>query len=222
MLKAKLLAMCVCPVLATPPAILAVHLPARHAVAHLLRRVAHRLDASAKPDTPAAVAVPCTPVVAGGGAVPVGGLGDLAGGTGIVPVWSPTLAGSPISGYTGVDNFGGGNVGGGGYTGGNVGDGGGFGGPSGGPSGPAGGSSGGAISPVSPPGLPVPGTPTAGLLPIGPVTQISGAPEPTTWLFLVVGFGLVGALVRTTRRPMAAAGPAGRRPVAAAGTAGAN
>ena len=212
MLKAKLLAMCVCPVLATPPAILAVHRPARHAVAHLLHRVAHRLDASAKPDTPPdtpiAVAVPCTSVVAGGGSVPVGGgLSELAGGTGIVPVSSPNLGGGPSSSYAGGDNFGGGNVGGGGYTGGNVGGGGGGG--FGGPSGPAGGSSGGAISPVNPPGLPVPATPTAGPLPIGPVTQISGAPEPTTWLFLVVGFGSVGALVRTTRRPVAAAGTAG-------------
>ena len=61
--SAKLIAMCVCPALAAPPAIMAVSPPARHRVAHALHRAADRLEprhALAQ----AAASLPCAPVIA--------------------------------------------------------------------------------------------------------------------------------------------------------------
>lgn len=183
MLKAKLFAMCVCPVLAAPPAILAVHKPARHAVARVLQRTAARLD-----DRPLAIVqpqlaeLPCVPILAdtGGGGVP--GLGGFApGGLGL-----PTLAGpatqiaqvapGPFGGFfSGGGGGGGGNFGGGG---GGSGGGGGLGGSGGG------GGSGGA---GSAPGLPVPGS--GG-------TSNGTVPEPAAWALMITGFGLIGGVMR--------------------------
>lgn len=87
MLKAKLLAMCVCPAVLAPPAILAVHRPARHAVSHLLQRTAHRLDARIPAVVPAPkpaiqyASAPCAPTIAdagGAGTAPTVGRVGLA------------------------------------------------------------------------------------------------------------------------------------------------
>ncbi len=130
MLKAKVLAMCVCPTLAVPPAVIAVHAPARHAVAHLLHRAAHRLDRAepvpAVAATPAA-ALPCAPSLAaagGGGALPVVG-GSSIGGTGEAGLILAATgeAASPGLGFSGGDN----GYSGGGFGGGGGGGGGGFG-----------------------------------------------------------------------------------------------
>ena len=223
MIKAKILAMCVCPAIAAPPAIIAVHAPARHAVAHLLHRAAHRLDRSepgpAAAAAPVAVAAACAPVVATGGS---GGTAPLVGGSliggagGDAGLVLASAGGAPFEGSTGVGDYGGG---GGGYIGGGGGASGGGGGAGGAPGGttgspPAtglttiGGSSGGA--PVAPAGPASPTTPGTGMttmptLPTGPTTlppaggsasPVSGAPEPAAWAFLVVGFGLVGAIAR--------------------------
>ncbi len=70
MIKAKLIALCVCPAVTAPPAIMAVSPPARHAVAYVLHRAARRLDhtprAAAQPPLVAALAAPapCPPVIA--------------------------------------------------------------------------------------------------------------------------------------------------------------
>ena len=62
MLNSKLVAMCICPALLVPPAVLAVHKPARHATARLLHRAAARLDPAPAPS--AVIAPPCTPTFA--------------------------------------------------------------------------------------------------------------------------------------------------------------
>lgn len=70
MIKAKLLAMCVCPALGAPPAILAVSPPARHVVVHALQHAARRLDHHVPSLGPApgtalaAAAPPCAPAIA--------------------------------------------------------------------------------------------------------------------------------------------------------------
>lgn len=69
MIRAKLLAMCVCPAIAAPPAILAVSPPARHTVAHVLHHVAGRLDHRVPPVAAlpavvvASVPPPCPPAI---------------------------------------------------------------------------------------------------------------------------------------------------------------
>lgn len=201
MLKAKLLAMCVCPALLAPPAILAVHKPARHAVAHLLHHAAERLD-QAPP--PMVAAVDCLPVVAGGGpGVP--GVGEVALPAGLL---------APIGGYNGEPGFypatytggpGGGFVGGGpgSFSGGDGGGGGGV------PGTTSGGSPGTGISPVTPSGTsPAPGsTPVTPVTPGLPITNggtpSATVPEPAAWLLMVVGFGAIGIAVRTRRPTLA-------------------
>ena len=232
MFKAKVLAMCVCPVLAAPPAILAVHAPARHAVARVLHRAAQRLDGPAHhtQHAIAAAPLPCAPsLVTAGGGLPVVGGGIIGGGP-VAPVALADLGplgggsggggGSPFPG--GYGSGGGGYYGGGGYGSGGGGGGGGGGGyGSGGGSGSGGG---GGSNPTAPattpvataPILPGTGAPIVGggpvsvtpvvLSPIvppvsGPAsTPVSGAPEPEEWALMVVGFGLIGALVRRRRR----------------------
>lgn len=191
MIRAKVLAMCVCPVVAAPPTLLALHPPARHAVAHMLHRAARRLDHEPTPaPLAAAVPLPCAPSLASAdGELPVVG-GALIGGNNEVG----PLAFANNSPSTGI----GGGYGGGGFFGGGSG-GSGVGGGGGGTSG-----TGPSVVPtgVTPVGVtPVVGVPFTppGALPIGAPVQVSGAPEPATWLFLVVGFGLVGAITRSGR-----------------------
>lgn len=188
MLKAKVLAMCVCPVVAAPPAILAVHAPARHAVARVLHRAAQRLDPAPAPRAMPAVAaaLPCAPsLVADGGALPVVG-GALIGGSGDEDELALLTAGDA--------SFSGGRGYGSGYGGGGYGGGGGGGGGYGGAHGGGGGTTPGNARPTG--GIPIgPINPPT----TGPAAPVSGAPEPTAWVFLVIGFGLVGAIAR--RRP---------------------
>lgn len=215
MLKAKALALCVCPVVAAPPTILAVHPPARHAVAHLLHHAANRLDRSpAHRAAPVAAApLPCAPSLASAGGLPVTG-GSIIGSVAAQPavaavdttpgrfdgtslygsdVGGSAIAGS-IGGAFGGGPFGGGLLGGGGPAG--APDRGSVTGGAPGSSGPAGGA-----LPVSGPGAVGNGTPT----PVAPVqsgspsTPVSGAPEPTAWMLL--------AVARRPRRP--ATGAAG-------------
>ena len=180
MIRAKVLAMCVCPAAVVPPTILAVSPPARHAFAHALHHAANRLDHKALPyaEQRLATALPCAPsIVAGRTGLPVTG-GDVIGGTGAAlasspPADTPSIFAANDSanrfGY-GVGGYGGGiggYGGGGGYSGGGAGDG------------------------SQPP------TPLTHL--VLPPPAVSGAPEPAAWMFLVVGFGLIGAIGR--RRP---------------------
>lgn len=219
MIKAKLLAMCVCPAIATPPAILAVHAPARYAVAHLLHRTAARLDHGtpvAKLASAPAAALPCTPSLDGaGGGLPVTGGDLIGGGDGFTVASAAQAGGLPDGGggFGGSSGDSGGFVGGssgsgpsgGGVTGGMVSGSGGLPGSSSGPNnvGSMGGTVGGGDLPLLPGGLsPVlPGSGYPSSLP----SPVSGAPEPTTWAFLVIGFGLVGAVSRRDRRVIAGA-----------------
>lgn len=201
MLKAKVLAMCVCPVIAAaPPTVLAVHAPARHAVAHLLHRAAHRLDptpvAAPAPAPLIAAALPCAPSLAAGGGLPVvGGTVIGAGVDGIGPIGNAS-DGSARLGYAAAVGGGGGGTGG-------FGGGGGLGG------GGAGALGGGApvssqlpIASGSSPVLPASTGPLGGMtgpLPSGSGSAVSGAPEPAAWAFMLTGFGLVGAFARTGR-----------------------
>lgn len=204
MIKAKLLAMCVCPALAAPPTILAVSPPARHAVAHVLHRAANRLDhhSPSAAAAPPPAALSCTPsLTAADGGLPVvgsegggslGGLGGGLAGIGDTP-------GGQSGGESGfADGYGGG--GGGGFG---IGVGG------GGLPGPM--SSGtlvaGGGSPSAPAGPPAPGVPVVPVtfplhapLPVsGPAGPTSTAPEPAAWLLMVAGFGVVGGVVRLKR-----------------------
>ena len=90
MLKAKIAALCVCPALVAPPVIVAVHKPARHAVAHLLQRAANRLDGTPAPVAPPIqyANLPCAPTLADAG----GG----GGGEGV-----PTIGGLGLSSFAG-------------------------------------------------------------------------------------------------------------------------
>ena len=193
MLKAKLLAMCVCPALLTPPAILAVHKPARHAVAHLLHRAAEHLD-QAPP--PMVAAVDCLPVVAGGvapeGVPPVGeialpaGLAAPVGGySGSSALYPATYTGGPGGGFVGggPGSFGGGGGGGGGggVTPGTISS-----------SLPNTGTSSSMPEGTSPPTPKTSGTPVTSLS-----TPSATVPEPAAWLLMVIGFGAVGVAVRT-------------------------
>ncbi len=221
MIKAKVLAMCVCPVIAAPPAIIAVHPPARHAIAHLLHRAARRLD-PAPVVRSAPGPLPCAPsLAAGDGALPVVG-GALLNGAPPVQLVSAPLGGGIGSLYPadlgpsgGGGGFYGGGAGltGGGGVGGSVGSigGAGPGGPQPGGSGstttPAGGTAPGTVG--LPIGVPPVGIGPGGVLPPTGATAVSGAPEPSAWVFLVIGFGLVGAIAR--------ARPIGRRATGAAG-----
>ncbi|MBV8973339.1 MAG: hypothetical protein JO290_13730 [Sphingomonadaceae bacterium] len=202
MLKAKAIALCVCPLVAAPPAVIAVHTPSRHAVAHLLHRAADRLDhAAPRPAVvaPASRALPCAPSLASaGGSLPVVG-GDLIGGLG-EPL--PTLASADAPGrgdtlatapyvrepYAGVP-YSGYGIGGGGMVG-----------PGGGPTGipgtPAEGPRGRTLGGS--------GNPGTGIVPVG--TGMSSAPEPAAWAFLATGFGLVGLAARARLRATGAAG----------------
>ena len=179
MIRAKVLAMCVCPAAVVPPTILAVSPPARHAFAHMLHHAANRLDHKAPHgEQRLASALPCAPsIVAGGTGLPVTG-GDVIGGTGAAlasspPADTPSIFAANDSanrfGY-GVGGYGGGigaYGGGSGYSGGGAGD--------------------GRQPPIQ--------LTHQVLVP----PAVSGAPEPAAWMFLVVGFGLIGAIGR--RRP---------------------
>ncbi len=141
MIKAKALAMCVCPVVAAPPTVLAVHPPARHAVARILHHAANRLDRHPEPASPPpataapAVALACGPPVGGGSGMSALAGGDDAGTSLTValstqnPGDGPTTA-TPIS--NAASTYAGGGSGGGPYRG----SGGGGGGFSGGGSAP--------------------------------------------------------------------------------------
>lgn len=64
-----------------------------------------------------------------------------------------------------------------------------------------GGSGGGSFSPPTPEPSPThTGTPPVALIPTPTVSPIAAVPEPGTWLMLIVGFGFVGATMRSTRR----------------------
>ena len=200
MLRAKIAALCVCPALIAPPVIVAVHKPARHAVAHLLQRAANRLDGTPAPVAPPLqyANIPCAPTLAdagggGGGAPAIGGLGP----TSLAALESGPFgdASHPGNGIT-LANGGGG--GGSGFFGGGGGGGGGIGGGGGGVIG--GGGGGGVIggggggptilppvsSPVSPP-ISAPGTGTGSV------------PDPETWALLATGFAVVGVGLRYKR-----------------------
>ena len=187
MIKAKLLAMCVCPALLAPPTILAVHKPARHAVAHLLHRAAERLDHAAS--APVAVAaVDCLPVVASGGGAglpvigPVGSNEILASNVG--PISGDTGSGFlPVAFGSGSGSFAGGGFGGGGGSGGG-----------GTPGTPGGGGS--VTPPITPPVPPV--SPGGGGNGSGGSAS-SGTPEPAAWLLMLTGFGAVGTAIRYQR-----------------------
>lgn len=169
--------MCVCPVAVAPPAILALHAPARHAVARIMHRAANRLDhkADAVGEYRPVAELPCAPSIAGGTGLPVSGgdvIGDIGGDGQLaaVPLVPTTLA---SNGYADRNERGGygvgiGGIGGGGFIGGG-----------------GGGEGGDARQP------PAPLTHQA-----LPVSAVSGAPEPAAWVFLVTGFGLVGAIAR--------------------------
>lgn len=167
--------MCVCPALVATPAVLAVHKPARHAVARSLHRLADNLDAAPRARAVPAVqyaSLPCEPVLAGG---PSGSLLDasLPGGLGGPGLGGPLAFGGPQPGrtlaYSGTPSVGSG----------------GFGVPGGG-----GGAGGGGTVPGSPPagggggsGLPV----------------VAGVPEPESWAFMIAGMGAVGGVLRYRR-----------------------
>ncbi len=210
MLKAKLLAMCVCPAVLAPPTILAVHKPARHAVAHLMQRAAHQLDdrvpAVAAPPAPTQYAnIPCAPTLADAG----GG----GGGGGLVPGIGSGLANlSPAEGALYADAshpgngigfgggfFGGSSVGGGGGGGGFGGGGGGGGGIPGGGSGTVGGGTTPGIPVSTPPTTLPPGGGMTGAIPPGVGTSMGSVPEPATWAMLVTGFTVVGVGLRYKR-----------------------
>lgn len=187
MLKAKLLAMCVCPAVLAPPAIIAVHKPARHAVAHLLQRAALRLDDRVAAPSAAPVVqyanIPCAPTLAdaGGAAVPsIGGVGLAS----LVPEGAIYGDASHPGGGIG---FGGG----GGFIGGGGGGG-------------TGGSGGGGVTTPGLPGTPLTTPPPAGggiggMTPPSTGATMGSVPEPATWALLVTGFGVVGAGLRYKR-----------------------
>lgn len=198
MLKAKLLAMCVCPAVLAPPTILAVHRPARHAVANLLQRAAHRLDDRVPAAIPAPATlqyanIPCAPTLAeaAGSDVPViSGVGLARLSPADQAIYGD--AALPGSGLGGGGFFlGGGGGGGGGGTGGGGGGGG---------SGP-----GSSTNPVLTPVSTTPSTPlpsiggSIGLVPPSVGGTMGSVPEPATWALLVTGFGVVGAGLRYKR-----------------------
>lgn len=197
MIKAKLLALCVCPVLATPPAILAVNRPARHAVAHLLHHAANRLDGHLPTPVapPALAAAECAPLVTassgGGGLAAPGGIGGSGGG------FAPGIG----LGANGAAPDAASPIGGGGFSGG-----GGFGGGGGGGSGGGGSGGGGSGVPIAGGGtLPgstptFPGTPLPSP-PAGSTTAMGSVPDPAIWAMMVAGFGVVGVSLRY-RRPL--------------------
>lgn len=76
MIKAKLLALCVCPAVATPPAIVAASPPARHAVARAVLHVADRLDRPWAPASPSPqLLAACPPPLVTADPAPVATLG---------------------------------------------------------------------------------------------------------------------------------------------------
>lgn len=118
MLKSHIAALCICPALLAPPVLVAVHKPARHAVAHLLQRAATRLDDHPAPATPAPPVTPALPAYANVPCAPT--LGDASGpieGV-LLPFAVPQLASGgssndvwvPVTGG-GVGGFGGGYFG---------------------------------------------------------------------------------------------------------------
>ncbi|QYE35162.1 hypothetical protein KZX46_03890 [Polymorphobacter sp. PAMC 29334] len=209
MLKAKIVALCVCPAVVAPPVIVAVHKPARHAVAHLLQRAANRLDGApaAAPVAPALqyANVPCAPTLADSS--PGGG------GDGVVPA----IGGIGLTSLAGLESgpFGNASRPGNGFGYSTGGGGGGF--------IPAGGTGGGGISGGGTPGSGIPGggipgggTPGSGIPGGGPGTvstlpppvspPITGpgigagsVPDPETWALLVAGFTVVGIGMRYKR-----------------------
>jgi hypothetical protein len=197
MLKAKLVALCVCPAVLAPPVIIAVHRPARHAVAHLLQRAAHRLDdrVPAIVSAPATqyANIPCSPTLAdaavgGGGAPMTGGIGLASLAPADQSIYGD--ASRPGNGIGGGGFF----VGGGGASGG-----GGFGGGGGGGSGGGKLSSGPILGPVSTPPATILSGGIAGMIPPSVGSTMGSVPEPATWALLVTGFGVVGAGLRTKR-----------------------
>lgn len=203
MIKAKILAMCFCPALAAPPAILAVSPPARHAVAHVLHHAANRLEHRAAPvaNAPQLALLPCTPsLVASDGALPIVGSTGL-GGIGGADLASLGIL--PASNGSGQTAFGGGS----GYGGSS-----GFGGGGGMTASPADASHGASIARGET--LPASGTgPTSAQAPVVPVSfsasspppvfgsgsSASTAPEPAAWMLMITGFGMIGAVVRMKR-----------------------
>ncbi len=196
MLKAKLVALCVCPAVLAPPAIVAVHRPTRHAVAHLLQRAAHRLDhgvpaalsLAAAPDAK----VSCIPTLAdaaGSGDVPtIGGVGLVS----LVPA-DGAILGDASRGGNGPGSGGGffpGGGGGGGASGG------GFGGGGGVSTNMPGITTSAVLTPVSI-GSTVSGN--VGGLPPSVGSTMGSVPEPGTWALLVTGFGVVGVGLRYKR-----------------------
>lgn len=200
MLKAKIAALCICPALVAPPVIVAVHKPARHAVAHLLQRAANRLDGVpvAAPVAPPLqyANIPCAPTLADaggpGGAPVIGGVGlaSLAGPEG--GVFGD--ASHPGNGFSFAGGGGGGGYPGGGGSSGGIG-GGGIGGggvPGGGGTiGGGGGIIGGGGSSTLPPQLSPPVS--------APGTGVGSVPDPETWALLATGFTVVGVGLRYKR-----------------------
>lgn len=189
MLKTKLLALCMCPAVLAPPAILAVHQPARHAVAHLLQRAAHRLDdhvpAIEAPGPSIRYAeIPCAPTLAEAG----GAGGSRLALDGFFASLLPTngLVYGDASRYGSGIGFGGGVLG----------IGAGIGGGGGGVTG--------SFSPIGTPGTPPtvatlrPGDQTIATRPsrVGPTASV---PDPSTWALLMTGFGAVGLGLRYKR-----------------------
>lgn len=176
------LTMCVCAAGTGAAIVPAAHIVQRHLAPH---RAVHRVAktpligvATVRPD--------CLPGVT---AASGGGSNGGAGSDGLIP-FAPAMAGTPESGTGGFPfgGFGGAPDGGGG--GGFIG-GGGFG--SGGP--------GSAPGTSLPPGTPTaPGLPSVPVNPLNPgMPSASNAPEPASWVLMLVGFGAAGGAIRYRR-----------------------
>ena len=183
MIKNHLMALCVCPALLAPPAVLAVNTPARHAVAHVLHLAADRLDRHpAARASPAAefAALSCTPTFAGlGEGLKFKASSVDGGGASIAPLALALTASDAAASSTSArhnrlvvadDGF---------FT------------ASGStfPAGPAG--PGGSSDPAAPPVSPI--------LPAQPSLPVSGVPDTHNWVQMIAGFGLVGSTLRWRR-----------------------
>ena len=187
MLTSKLVALCVCPALLAPPVVLAVHKPARHAVARILHRAANRLDHGPAVHSAPVAAVPCQPTFGEAG----GGLpgSDQLGGDVPIGFGSPSDAGGTATGFGYSSSL---SSQGSGYA--TASGGGGLGAGLGSNSASSPGSSNGS-NPGSVALLP-PGSSLQPSLPGEIDVPVSGVPEPESWALMIVGFGLVGSAVR--------------------------